>query len=388
MAGGLDELLDAALQERADAALLRRRVAIDPVDAVHVRDAGGRTLVNFASNNYLGLTHHPRMRSAVRALPQSGAGAAGLISGHTTIHADAERAIAQWKQAEAAMLMPSGYQANVAVVQSLAALATAAGRRARFLVDKLAHASLIDAVRQHEIAFRVFPHNGLEKLQRLLADAPADELQVVLTESIFSMDGDAADLAGLAALKQRHDFVLFVDEAHGSGVYGTHGAGLINELGLRSAVDISVVTLSKALGAAGGAVCGSAKFINAVENFGRAFIYSTAVSPLIARLAQEAIAICHDEPQLQQRVRRHARRVREVLKVESPVPDSPIIPIVLGDAQRTLDAAAALREQGLLIVAVRPPTVPPGTSRLRVTVSAAHTDAEIDQLIDALRRLL
>lgn len=387
MAEFFEVLLDAALGARVANSLRRSRSSVEHVDAVHLRDASGRTLVNFSSNNYLGLTHHSRMIAALADLSQSGAGAAGLISGHTTAHAAAEHAIAQWKQAEAALLMPSGYQANVAVVQAIAATASAAGRSVRFLVDKLAHASLIDAVRQHEIAYRVFPHNGLEKLARLLADAPADELQVVLTESIFSMDGDAADLAGLAALKQKHDFLLVVDEAHGSGVYGSHGAGLVNELGLRGAVDISVVTLSKALGVSGGAICASAKFINAVENFGRAFIYSTAVSPIIARLAQEAIVICFDEPQLQKRVRSHARRVRKALKIESPIPDSPIIPIVLGEAQRALDAAASLREQGLLIVAVRPPTVPVGTSRLRVTVSAAHADSEIDHLVEAIKRV-
>ncbi len=385
MRDSFGSLLDQALDDRADAALLRQRVVVDHIDAAHVRGLDGRTLVNFSSNNYLGLTHHPRMVAALHAISQSGAGAAGLITGHTTIHADAERVIASWKQTEAALLMPSGYQANVAVVQTIAAMAASTGRAVRFLVDKLAHASLIDAVRQHEIKYRVFPHNGLDKLARLLDDAPPDELQVVLTESVFSMDGDAADLVGLAALKARRDFVLVVDEAHGSGVYGIHGAGLVNALGLRGAVDVSVVTLSKALGVSGGAVCGSAKFVSAVENFGRAFIYSTAVSPVIARLTQEAIGICRDEPQLQQRARSNARRVRKALGVASSLADSPIIPVILGDAQRALDAAAKLREQGLLIVAIRPPTVPPGTSRLRITVSAAHSDAELDELIDAVK---
>jgi len=381
-----DSLIDAALTQRADAALLRKRTAIEHLDATRVR-VDGRELINFSSNDYLGLTHHPRMRVALQDIDACGSGAAGLVTGHTTTHASAEAAIAQWKQSEAAMLMPSGYQANLAVVQAIVGMAAAVNRPVRFLVDKLAHASLLDAVRQHEVSYRVFPHNGLEKLARLLATAPPDELQVVLTESIFSMDGDAADLAGLVELKRRHDFVLVVDEAHGTGVYGPGGSGLVAELGLRDAVDVSVVTLSKALGVHGGAVCASSRFIRTIENFGRAFIYSTAVSPVIARLAEVAIQICRDEPSLQSRVRATARRVREAVGGAIGHADSPIIPIVLGDAQRTLDAAAQLREQGLLVIAVRPPTVQPGTSRLRVTVSAAHSDEQVERLIAALGTL-
>lgn len=383
----LNEVALRALADRQSAGLLRQRSAWHPTGPVTVEDSAGRSFVNFASNNYLGFTHHPRLLAALRTAANVGSGAAGLISGHSSAHALAEETLARWKGTEAAILLPSGYQTNLAVIQTLGAIGSEGG--VRFLIDKLAHASLIDAVRIGGHEFRVFPHNGLAKLERLLADAPAKQMQVVLTESIFSMDGDAADLAGLAELKQRHPFVLVVDEAHGTGVYGQNGAGLIEELHQRAAVDISIVTLSKALGLAGGAACASAAFVRAIENFGRSFIYSTAVAPLTAMLATEAVAICRDEPQHRHRVRALAKHVRSTLhdRFGCEINESPIIPLQVGDPHRALAAAEQLREHGLLVVAVRPPTVPPGTSRLRVTVSAAHTDEQVEQLLAALGQI-
>ena len=246
----------------------------------------------------------------------------------------------------------------------------------RFLVDKLVHASLIDAVRSTGAEMRVFPHNHLNKLRRLLQDAPRNQLQVVLTESIFSMDGDAADLAGIADLKTEFPFVFLLDEAHGSGVYGEHGTGYAAERRLREIVDVSIVTLSKALGCAGGAVCASQRFCDALLNVGRAYLYSTSVPPMIAAAAQVAIEICRDEPDRQRRVRDLARHVRAALRsmgMSIPEGDSPIIPVILGEDRCTLAAVDSLREKGLLVVAVRPPTVPRGTSRLAHYSSRAIT---------------
>ena len=202
--------------------LFRQRQLITPLDATHV-EVDGRQYVNFASNNYLGLTHHPRVLDAARRAAQdygAGSGAVPLITGYGPAHQSTERRIAAWKGTENAVLLPSGYQANVAAVQALAAVGERAGGGTRFLLDKLAHASLIDAIRSTEAPCRIFPHNHLAKLERLLSEADLRQLQVVVTESIFSMDGDAADLRGLAALKDRHPFVLLLDEAHASGVYG------------------------------------------------------------------------------------------------------------------------------------------------------------------------
>lgn len=388
MSDTFPDLIDAALDERRDAHLLRSRRILEHFDATHVlRD--GKRLVNFASNNYLGLTHHPKMLAPFDCAV--GAGAAGLISGYTDLHHRAENAIAQWKQTEAALLMPSGYQANLAAIQTLHAISKSQDKPVRFLLDKLIHASLIDAVRQTGAAMRVFAHNDLSKLQRLLDKRDAGTMDMVVTESIYSMDGDAADLRGIASLKSQHDFVWLVDEAHGSGVYGPNGAGVVAEMGLRHAVDISIVTLSKALGASGGAVCASRRMIDAVLNFGRAYIYSTAVSPVTAICAMRAIEIMQNEPQRQQRLREISMRLREGLAASGVAVgsgDSPIIPILLEDENAAIQASQKLEERGLLILAVRPPTVPRGSSRLRITLCCEHTDEEIDHLIKSLAQMV
>src|SRR5688572_448195 len=232
-----DHLIEQDLSRLAADHRLRSRRVVTPVTSTRVRIEGHEgEVLNFASNNYLGLTLHPRVIEAVRSASETygaGSGAAGLITGYSELHRKAEGALALWKGTQDAVILPSGYQANHAVVQALAALGGQGGG-VRFLADKLAHASLIDAVRGAGAQMRVFPHNHLGKLRRLLEDAPAGELQVVLTESIFSMDGDAADLEGLVALKHERPFVLVLDEAHGSGVYGANGSGLARERGLRS----------------------------------------------------------------------------------------------------------------------------------------------------------
>jgi 8-amino-7-oxononanoate synthase len=368
----------------------RREVRVE--DAMHVV-VEGRRLVNFASNNYLGLTHHPRViRAAQEALVThgSGSGAAPLVTGHTDLHRAAEQAIANWKHSEDAVLLPSGFQANLAAVGAIAAVAMAAGRGVRFCGDKLVHASLVDAVRSTRAPFRIFPHNGMMKLRRLLAEAPADVLQVVVSESIFSMDGDAADLPALAALKAEHPFLLLLDEAHGSGVYGSGGSGYAAEMGFEGLADLSIITLSKALGASGGAICGSKALCEAVINFARPYIFSTSLSPAVVAAAVAGIEVMRDEPDRQKRVRALAKKVRARLaeeKMNIPRGDSPIIPIIIGEEASTLSAAQALLEKGFLAVAIRPPTVARGSSRLRVTLSSVHTDEEIDGLIDSLVQL-
>lgn len=387
-----DDAAREVLASLEHAHLHRNRRVLTPVDATHV-NWDGRRLVNFASNNYLGLTHHPRIIEAVERSAHdlgAGGGAAPLITGYTPAHAVAERRIAGWKGSQASVLLPSGYQANHAAVQTLAAVAEKSSRPIRFLLDKLCHASLIDTVRGTQQPFRVFPHNGLPKLRRLLEEADANEIQVVVTESIFSMDGDAADLAGLAELKESLPFVLMLDEAHGTGVYGPAGSGLAAELGLRSAVDVSVLTLSKSVGCGGGVVCGTAALCESLVNLARAYIFSTSVPPMIAAAAIAAIEVMESEPQRQQRVRRLAMQVRADLRsagFDLPPGDSPIIPILMGSESAALKTADELLDQGILVLAIRPPTVLRGTSRLRVTLSSQHTDEEVQRLTQALRAL-
>jgi 8-amino-7-oxononanoate synthase len=389
---GLSSRLSRALDRRREALLLRERRILEPIDAVRVRHAG-TVLVNFASNDYLGLAHHPRVLAAIRDAARedggsAGSGAAGLISGYTPAHMAAESAISTWKVTEAAVLLPSGYQANLAAVQTLAAIARdSGGAGARFLVDKLAHASLLDAVQQTGSPMRIFPHNGMTKLRRLLESAQPGVMQIVVTESIFSMDGDAADLPALAALKEEFGFVLLLDEAHASGIYGPAGAGYAAEMGLARLADVTVCTLSKAMGVAGGAVVGSCSLCDAVVNFGRAYIYSTSPAPVVAAAIAEAIRVSHDEPWRRERVRALALHVRNSLAEKGwklPAGDSPIIPIIMGDEQSALAAAERLEGQEILCVAVRPPTVPRGSSRLRITLSCEHTDEQIARLIAAI----
>ncbi len=367
----------------------RIRRPVVAVAATHVK-IDGKSYINFASNNYLGLTHHPAILQAVvnaTATHGFGSGAAPLVSGYTDLHATAESDIAQWKGTEDAVLLSSGFQANEAAVGAITAVAKSAAKGVRFLIDKLAHASLVDAVRSTGMPFRVFPHNGISKLRRLLQTAEPGQLQVVVTESIFSMDGDAAALQQIVDLKQEHPFTLLLDEAHAAGIYGPYGSGYAVELGLRDSVDISIVTLSKSLGGIGGAICGSKRWCDTVVNFGRAYLFSTSLPPAVAAAASAAIGVLRSEPWRQARVRALSMLVREKLRAGGnriPDGDSPIIPIILGAEETALQASKFLQERGLLVVAIRPPTVPRGSSRLRVTLSCEHTDAQIDQLIQSL----
>jgi 8-amino-7-oxononanoate synthase len=390
MPGSLNSFLEAELLRLEHAHLLRNRRIVRAIDATHV-EIDGRVCVNFCSNDYLGLTHHPRLVEAMRKSAQVsgvGSGAAGLISGYTPQHSATETAIARWKGTESAVLLPSGYQANLAVVQTLAALGkTEKGRGVRFLIDKLAHASLLDAVRGADSAWRVFPHNGMDKLERLLVEANEDELQVVVTESIFSMDGDAADLEGLERLKRKRDFVLLLDEAHASGVYGRNGAGLAAERGLADVVDIFIATFSKAAGCMGAAICGTEKLCQAVVNLGRAYIFSTSVPAVIAATIEAAIGVMRDEPERRKRLRESSRAFREKLReggLEVAEGDSPIVPIIAGAETAAMEMSEGLLGKNFLVGAVRPPTVARGTSRLRVTMSCEHTGEEIAGLVEGL----
>ena len=400
-----------AVDIRKSANGFRSRAVVEPIDAVTVESTGVR-LVNFSSNDYLGLSHHPAVISAMTAAAShtgAGAGASALITGYTPHHQAAERALADWKRTESAVLLGSGFVANLAAVQTI--LAAAGSKPVRFLVDKLCHASLIDAV-VGTGNYRVFPHNHLPKLKRLLEESPPGQLQVVVTESIFSMDGDPADLSGIAALKQSHDFLLLLDEAHATGIFGPTGSGLAEAVGVMA--DLSVVTLSKALGCVGGAICGSQDWCDAVVNFGRPYIYSTNLPAPVAAAAAVAIEIARTDTDRRKRLHDNISYVRTGL-AEPPqsggikIPegdtcdlrdrsdlrylpnfgiDSPILPILLGDESTALTAAAFLRDRGLLVLPVRPPTVPRGTSRLRITLSSEHTRPQLDQLLAALQAQL
>jgi 8-amino-7-oxononanoate synthase len=390
----LDAIINNQLSERQRVHQYRRRPVVRRIDPTHV-EIDGHRLVQFASNDYLGLSFDQEVIAAAQEAMNAhglGSGAAGLLGGHSPIHASAELALARWKGTQGSVLLPSGYQANLAAVRTLTAIGQSAGKNGiQFLVDKLVHASLIDAVQGMGAPMRIFPHNHLEKLKRRLADAPAGQLQVVVTESIFSMDGDAADLRGLAELKQQYPFVLLLDEAHASGVYGPGGSGYAAELGLREIVDISVVTFSKGLGCIGGAICGSDAFCQGVVNWGRPYIYSTSIPPAIAAGLEKGIELIGQNPHWQEQLRQRSRQLRQGLAGRHQVPgleDCPIVPVILEDEQQAMEVARLMREKGYWVSAVRPPTVPRGSSRLRMTVCARHTEKQVGELIQGLKQVI
>ncbi|PZN28958.1 MAG: 8-amino-7-oxononanoate synthase, partial [Proteobacteria bacterium] len=329
----------------------------------------GREVIAFASNDYLGLARHPRVREAAHAALErwgGGATASRLIVGTRPVHLELEARIAQWKRTERALVFPNGFSAN------LAALAVFGGPDVTIFSDALNHASIIDGCRLSRAQVRIYPHADVCGLEALLARTPGRKL--VVTDTVFSMDGDVAPLEDLARLCVQHDALLVLDEAH--AVLGPHWQ-FPAELAL-----LRVGTLSKTLGALGGWIAGAQPFIELLINRGRSFIFTTGLSPADAAAALAALDVyCSDEgAALRARLRAHVERLR-------PGHPSPIVPLILGEDAAALDAARRLRERGLWIPAIRPPTVPPGTARLRIALSAAHTDAMIDRLLAALDEL-
>jgi 8-amino-7-oxononanoate synthase len=349
----------------------------------------GRTLINFASNDYLGLSQHESVREAAkRAIDTfgAGAGASRLITGSQQPHQRCESSLARFKGTEAALLFASGYAAAVGTMTSLV------GEGDVIFLDKLAHASLIDGAKLSGAVFRVFPHNNLERLEEQLIWAekkyPAGQ-RLVVTESVFSMDGDQCELQRLVDMKNKHDAFLLLDEAHATGVIGQSGKGLAASLGLEGEIDVQMGTLSKALGVSGGFVAGSRDLIDLLINRARSFIFSTAPPAAIAAAAEAALDLLmsREGERLMARLWINIRSVFRSLPGTSSQPSSAIIPIWVGDETLALDRSAKLLAGGFLIPAIRFPTVARGSARLRIAVSALHTRNQIEGLIEELARI-
>ena len=328
----------------------------------------GRLVTHFASNDYLGLTHHPKVVAAAHdALDRwgTGAGSARLIVGSRPVHTELELALAQWKHAESAALFPTGFAAN------LGAITAFAGRDVFVCSDELNHASIIDGTRLASAEIAIFPHRDLGALDALIVERALGRKVVVVSDTVFSMDGDLADTDDLIARSASHGALLILDEAH-----AVLGPNLSVD---RAAPILRVGTLSKTLGALGGFVAGPRKLTDLIVNRARSYIFTTAPTPAdtAAALAAVGIVTSQEGDDLRARLRENIDQLRE----GHP---SPIIPVMCGDERRALDAAAALLERGLLVPAIRPPTVAPGTSRLRVALSAAHTLEQIRELRAAL----
>ncbi len=343
----------------------------------------GRSILQFCSNDYLGITSHPAVtRAAEMALARygTGAGSARLVVGTSSPHCELEEALAQLKQTEAALALSSGYHANTGVLPALT------GSEDRIFSDALNHASIIDGCRLSRAATKIYRHNDVEHLTTLLSATGTSRRRVIVTESVFAMDGDLAPLSELASVAKQYDALLVVDEAHATGVFGSQGGGLVQELELGAHVDVQIGTLSKAIGALGGYVAGSQTLIDTLINEARTFIYTTALPPSVAASATAAIQVIIQEPERREQLWQHARFLRKALDAAGyhiNPGNSPILPVMVGDAAQTVALSNALFTHGVLVSAIRPPTVPTGTARLRVTPMATHTENDLEQAVDA-----
>jgi glycine C-acetyltransferase/8-amino-7-oxononanoate synthase len=387
MAASIEDQL-ADLRARS---LLRRLRTFDTPQQPEIEEDGKR-LISFASNDYLGLATEPALKEAAKAAIDRygmGSGASRLVSGSLAPHAQLEDAIAHFKGTEAALAFSSGY------ATALGTLSALCGEEDVIILDKLSHASLIDGARLSRATVRVFPHNHLGKLESHLEWATAnhpDARVVIVTEAVFSMDGDRAPLTEIVALKNEFGAMLLVDEAHALGVLGRNGRGLADALRLEGEVDIQMGTLSKALGTAGGYIAGSRRLIELLVNRARSFVYSTAPPPAVAAAACAAIEFMQSGAGEKRREKlwenlgcfggEMPHLFSEGRKIQSA-----IIPLILGDNGRALEAADRLAERGFYVPAIRHPTVPRDGARLRITLSARHTQQQIAALCGVLRSL-
>lgn len=347
----------------------------------------GQSLVSFASNDYLGLSQHPALvRAAQQAAAQYGVGAtsSAMVCGHEAPHDLLEHELARFAGRPRALYFGSGYLANVGLVPALV------GRGDAVFSDALNHACLIDGVRLSKAESHVYPHLDLQVLERQLAASNA-QARLIVTDAVFSMDGDVAPLPELLALCERHDALLLIDDAHGFGVWGPDGRGTAARAGVeRSPRLLHMATLGKAAGCAGAFVAGEHDAVEWVMQRARSYIFATATPAMVVEAVRAALRVIVAEPGRREHLAKLVTRLRQGLAglpwrlLDS---DSPIQPLIVGDNQAALDLMAGLQQRGLWVPAIRPPTVPEGTARLRISLSAAHREAEVDRLLAALHEL-
>ena len=384
-AGAAVDALDASLDELAQQGLQRRRRIVEGACAPLV-EVEGRRLLAFASNDYLGLANHPDLIAAAQDGAQRygvGSGASHLVSGHGRAHELLEARLAQFVGMPRALGFSTGYMANLAIVPALL------GRHDAVFGDRLNHACLVDAALLSRAGYHRYPHGDLAALERQLARSSAPR-KLIATDAVFSMDGDIAPLPDLLRLAERHDAWLLVDDAHGFGVLGPQGRGSLAHFGLESPRLILMGTLGKAAGVAGAFVAGHPSVIEWLLQRARPYIFTTAAPPLLAHTLLAAIDLVERGDDRRSHLGQLVGRLREGLAgLRWPLGDSatPIQPIVIGDNHETLRIAQALDERGIWAPAIRPPTVPHDQARLRISLTAAHTRAQVDRLVDALKAL-
>ena len=392
----LDDELARRLADLHSSGLYRELRCVDSAQSPRLL-LDGKPLLNFSSNDYLGLADDPVLKeAAIHAIERfgAGAGASRLICGSLAVHHELDEAVAAFKGTPAAITFSTGYAAALGTICALL------GNEDVIIIDKLVHACIVDAARLCGAKLRVFAHNDLDDLEDMLKwarergyGAAGKGRALLVTESVFSMDGDQAPLRQLVQLKQKYGAWLMVDEAHTTGLYGANRRGLAEELGVAGSIDVQMGTLGKALGASGGYICGSRRLVDYLINRSRSLIFSTAPVPAAAAAATAGIRFVQSAKGAE-RCRLLWQRVAEVLGRESGLPQatdcprplgtSAILPIMIGDEVETVSTAAKLRQLGIFIPAIRYPTVARGAARLRLTLTAAHTTADIQQLMAAL----
>jgi glycine C-acetyltransferase len=382
----VDEILQAELDVLKEKGLYRSLRTVQSGQGREIIYDGHRVL-NFCSNDYLGLANHPRIILAVEKLIKDrgfGAGASRLVCGNFDEHGLLETAIASFKKTQAALVFSSGYMANVGIISSIA------GRGDVVFSDRLNHASIVDGIISSRAELKRYPHCDMSVLEEMLTGEKNECRKLIVTDTVFSMDGDVAPLLEITALAKKYNAWVMVDEAHAFGLFGATGSGMAEEVGVSDCIDIQMGTLSKAVGSFGAYAAGSKVLVEYLINNARSFIFSTALPPAVAVASRAALEVVRGEPQRRERVRASSLFLRRELQqagFDVPSGFTPIIPVLAGDAVRAQRWSKILLESGIFISAIRPPTVPAGTARLRVTVTAAHTDSDLARCIEAFKRI-
>jgi len=363
--------------------LLREFRIIEGTQGPHV-EVDGKVYLSFCSNNYLGLANNPLIKqAAIDAINRYGwgAGASRLVSGSMTLHQELEKKIAKFKGTEAALLFPTGYMANIGAICALVS------KEDIVTGDKLNHASIIDGCRQSGAAFRIYPHKDLNQLESLLQRSSSYRRRLVITDSLFSMDGDIAPLQEIVDLVKKYDAILMVDDAHAIGIFGKNGRGMAEYFNLERKIDIIMGSLSKAIGGIGGFIAGSKNLIEFLKNKARSFIYTTALPPAACAASIAGLTLIQEDKSLVNKLWENINHLRTRLSgfQNNITVESPVVSVIVGSSGDALDLSKKLYQKGVLIPAIRPPTVPHGTSRLRISLMATHTKDDINKLIDTMK---
>jgi glycine C-acetyltransferase/8-amino-7-oxononanoate synthase len=372
------------LQQLFARSLLRTLAPLESATGASIQYRG-REVILLSSNDYLGLSNHPKVvRAAITATERYGvgSGASRLVSGTLPPHTHLETTLAKFKGTEAALLFGAGYLANLGIIPTLI------GSGGLILADRLCHASVIDACRLSQADFRVFRHGDCNHVESLLRRRTTDRPTLIITEGVFSMDGDLAPLPDLVSLAERYGATVYVDDAHGTGIMGATGRGTVEYFGLERRIPFHMGTLSKALGSHGAFLVGPNDLVQYMINVTRPFIFATALPPAVAAASSAALTVIDQEPERRARLWSNRQRFFDGLKnlgFRLTPTDSPILPVLIGDAAAASTFAERLLALGVYVTAIRPPTVPDGTSRIRFTVTSEHTTGQIDEALNALR---